>query len=119
MCIRDRYHSLSQKDTKDQQMDAFFQRCHTTALRIAILLSLSEGDDLVVTSAQMKRAIELIELQRPAVSAVAMWTGSSMYEQQRAKLIDFLNKSPGGAALRRTCLLYMGMGMDCLLYTSP
>jgi Protein of unknown function (DUF3987) len=106
------YRSLSQKDTKDQQMDAFFQRCHTTALRIASLLSISESDDLTVTTPQMKRAIELIELQRPAVQQVTMWTGSSSYEQSRAKMIDFLQKSPGGAALRKTLLKFMGMGME-------
>lgn len=106
------YHSLSQKDTKDPQMDAFFQRCHTTALRLTSLLSLSESDELIVTPSQMKRGIEMIEMQRPASQQVTMWTGSSQYEQQRAKLIDFLQKSPGGAALRKTLLKFMGMGME-------
>ncbi len=105
----DWYDKLSKKDSKDPETDAFYQRCHTTALRVAQLLSVAERDDLVVTLKHTMDAIVLIEKQLPEVKRVTMWSGTSHYEQGRAKFISFLQKSPAGAATRRILLKHMGM----------
>lgn len=103
------YEELSKRDTRDPESDAFYHRCHTTALRLSILLSISESDSMVVTSQHMIEAIRLIEGLLPAVKRVIMWNGGSQFEQHRAKLINYLQKSNAGIALRRNTLAYVGI----------
>lgn len=105
------YEELSRRDAKDPDTDAFYNRCHTTALRLAILLSVSEGDELVVTKKQMAAAIVLIEKQLPEVKRVTMWGGASEYAQHRARLIHFLQAS-GGVSTKRKALKHMGMPIE-------
>lgn len=105
------YEELSKKDSKDPDTDAFYHRCHTTALRLATLLSLSMSDTLVITMAQMKAAIALIELQLPVVKRVTMWSGSSQYEQHRAKFIHFMQNS-NGITVRRLVLRHLGVSVE-------
>ena len=102
------YNELSTKNTKDPATDAFYHRCHTTALQIAMLMSISERDDLVVTPTHIRGAIALVEEQLPEVKRVSMWSGGSLYEQHRAKLLHYM-QNQGGLALRRPLLKYMGM----------
>lgn len=102
------YTELSKKDFKDPETDAFYHRCHTTVLRLAQLFSVSNREDLIITLADIKNAITLIELQLPEVKRVTIWSGGSPYEQQRAKLIHYLQSS-GGMATRRTTLKHLGM----------
>lgn len=106
------YFDLSTRDSKDPSSDAFYQRCHTTAQRIAMLLSLSESNNLIITTRQMERAINLIEHQLPEFKRVAMWSGNSQFEQWRAKAIHFVQKSPGGVATKRQLLKHMGIAAD-------
>lgn len=105
------YHSLSKRDTRDPDVDAFQQRCHTTALRIAELLSIANSDDLVITLDQMRSAIHLIEQQLLIMKRVLVWSGTTQYTQQRAKLISFLQKGRG-VCKRSTLLNHMGMQVD-------
>jgi len=106
------YNELSKRDTRDPSTDAFYHRCHTTALRIGQLLSISTSDDLVVNSKHMADAVKLIEMQLPEIKRVVLWSGNSMYEQQRAKFIHFLQNAPNHAALRSIVLKYMGMQVE-------
>jgi len=106
------YDALSKKDTHDPATDAFYHRCHTTALRLLILLALSSSDDLVATPRHMKGAIALIEAQLPEVKRVTMWSGGSQYEQKRAKYLHFLQQCPKGVSTRRRILQYMGVSIE-------
>ena len=107
----DWYADLSKRNTKDPDTDAFYHRCHVTALRIGILLSISESDELILTLPHMKRAIDLIEAQPAMAKRAAVWSGSGEYEVQRAKAIDFLQKS-GGLTTQKKLLKYMGVTVD-------
>ena len=104
----DWYNTLAQKDIKDPEIDAFYQRCHTTALRLAILVSLSKSSDMVITSNHMKAGIALIEQVQPEMKRIAVWAGNSQFEQQRAKFLDYMQKS-GGISTRRRIMKHMGM----------
>ena len=105
----DWYEALSRKDPGDPNADAFYQRCHTTALRIAMLLSISQNDTLLISEKQMMAAITLIERQLPEVRNIVTLTGGSDFEQKRAKLIMFLQSASGGIAFWRAALKHMGM----------
>lgn len=106
------YAALAAKDANDLTTDAFYQRCHVTALRIAELLSLSESNDLIITARHIRKAISLIELQLPEIKRVALWTGNSDFEQKRAKLLHLLQSSPHGMTTQRRALRYMSMGHE-------
>ena len=106
------YEVLSMKQSPDPTTDAFYYRCHVTVLRVATLLSLATSDNLVVTSKHMRGAITLIEAQLPEVKRVALWSGTSQYEQHRAKFIHFLQNSPHGVSSRRRLLKYMGIPVE-------
>ena len=102
------YEALSTRDTKDPETDAFYNRCHTTALRLAILKAVSGSDKMLVTERDVAAGIALVEQQLPEVKRVTMWSGGSVFEQQRARCINFLLKS-GGVATRRLLLKHMGV----------
>lgn len=106
------YEELSKKDTHDPATDAFYHRCHTTALRLLTLLALASGDDLKATPKHMKGAIALIEAQLPEVKRVTQWSGASQYEQHRAKYLHYLQNQPHGLSTRSRLLKYMGMGHE-------
>ena len=107
----DWYTELSNKDTRDPESDAFYHRCHTTALRVAVLLSLSRSETLEISKRDMERAIELIEAQLPEVKRVTVWSGGSQYEQLRAKFIHFLQQSDG-LTTKKKVLKYIGVSLD-------
>jgi len=60
----------------------------------------------------MERGIALVESQLPEVKRVMMWSGSSSYEQHRAKLINFLQTAEHHASTRRVLLKHMGMSFE-------
>lgn len=102
------YKKLSGTHTGDKNTDAFFHRCHTTALQVATLLSVSAGEDKVVSMAQMESAIEHIEAQLPEVRRVTAWSGTGGYEVLRTKYITYL-QSQGGRTLHQKLLNHMGI----------
>lgn len=102
------YNELSKRDASDPETDAFYHRCHTTALRICQLLSVSQDDSLRINLRQMEASIKLIEMQLPEVKRVTLWSGVSQYEQHRAKCIHYL-QSVGSTATQRVLLKHMGM----------
>ena len=104
------YQILSTKDERDPRTDAFYHRCHTTALQIAMLLSISNGNNMLVSAVHMANAIKLIEAQLPDIKRVTIWSGAGQYEQQRSKYITYL-QGQGGKALRRNLLRYMGISV--------
>lgn len=106
------YNELAKRDEHDPDTDAFYQRCHVTALRLAILLSLSNSDEMVIKERHVKGAIELIEAQLPEMKRVTMYQGGSQYEQQRAKLLHFLQGCQMGVSTWERALKHMGMPHD-------
>lgn len=105
------YRGLSQRDTKDPEADAFFQRCHTTAIKLSMIISIAQSNSLIVNAPQMEAAIALIEAQLPAIKRVTMWSGTSIFEQLRAKFFHFIAKT-GGACTRRAALKHLGVSAD-------
>lgn len=102
------YKKLSATHTGDKNTDAFFHRCHTTALQIGQLLSVSAGESKIMTVPNMETAIEYIEAQLPEVRRVSAWSGSGDYEVLRTKYIAYL-VSQGGRTLRAKLLNHMGV----------
>lgn len=105
------YKQLSGMDAKDKNTDAFYHRCHTTAIQLAMLLSIAEGDSLIITSNHMLRGMDLIKEQLVTIGRVTEWSGTSTYEQQRAKMILYLQKS-GGLAKRSILLKHLGVNFE-------
>lgn len=106
------YTALSERGNSDQTTDAFYQRCHTTALRLAILRCVSARDDLKLTLSDMKAGIALIEQQLPEMQRVSMWSGTSQYEILRSKYISFLQNANGNVTTRSILLKHMGILAD-------
>lgn len=105
------YKKLSATHTGDKNTDAFFHRCHTTALQVATLLSVSASEDKIISVPQMESAITHIEAQLPEVRRVSFWSGSGDYEVLRAKYIAYL-VSQGGRTLRAKLLNHMGIELN-------
>lgn len=105
------YQKLSTKTTDDKNQDAFYHRCHTTALQVATLLSVSAGESLVICERHMGRAIELIEGQLEEIRKVTVWSGTGQFEQARARFITYL-QSHGGRVVKKNLLTHMGLPID-------
>jgi hypothetical protein len=106
------YEALSSRGNSDQNTDAFYQRCHTTALRLGMLRSISEGDTLQLSISHMKAGITLIEQQLPEMQRVNMWAGSSNFEVLRAKYVSFLINVKDHLTTRSILLKHMGVMSD-------
>jgi hypothetical protein len=106
------YEALSSRGNSDQNTDAFYQRCHTTALRLGMLRSISEGDSLQLSLSHMKAGITLIEQQLPEMQRVNMWAGSSNFEVLRAKYVSFLINVKDHLTTRSILLKHMGVMSD-------
>lgn len=116
----DWYRDLSGKDTKDPDTDAFYNRCHTTALKLAIVKTVSESDSMDLNIAHIKWGIVLVEAQLPLFKRVRMWKGHTHFEQNRAKLLQYLQSQPRGLGTRRKALDHLGISandFDQLLLT--
>lgn len=98
---------------EDPRLDAFHERCHDTVLKLAMLISVSRGDDLVVTAEHMAGGIAFIEQQLPEFSRVVNWAGASVFQQNRAKFIDTLRRN-GGLSTRKIVLKALGVSLDDL-----
>ncbi len=105
------YHELSTNTDLDQDSKAFYYRCHATALRLAMILSVSINDSLRISLKNMIGAITLIEGQLPANQRVALWKGSSNFEVLRAKYVNYLQTNKG-VTTRAILLKHMGVPVD-------
>lgn len=103
------HHATTKEE--DSRLDAFRERCHDTALKLAILLSVSRCDDLVLTDNHMERGIEYIEKQIPEFGRIANWAVSSAYAQSRARFIDILRRQ-GGVGMRKQLLKIMAIPLE-------
>lgn len=105
------YNALSNTTADDPRIDAFHERCHDTALKIAMLISISQSNQLIVTEQHIAVGIEIIEKQLPEFSRVMNWAGVTIYAQNRAKLIDLL-KRHGGACTKAMVMKVLAVTLD-------
>lgn len=97
------YDKQSEIQLNDPRLDAFHERAHDTARKIAMLLCVARANDLVVTKTHMLGGIAFIEKQMPEFSRVVNWASATTYAQTRAKLIDAMRRT-GGVSTRRLLL---------------
>lgn len=105
------YEEMCEMEYQDPSIDAFRERCHDTALKIAMLISVSRSSDLIVDEEHVAGGIKFIEAQIPEFTRISQWTQSSPHGQNRAKFIDIL-KRRGGAADRRLLLKMLGIDIE-------
>ncbi len=96
---------------EDPRIDAFRARCHDTALKIAVLLSLSQSNSMSLELQHVKKAIEYIEQQIPEFGRVAGWAVASVYAQNRARFLDTLRRQ-GNVGTRRQMLKLMALPLE-------
>lgn len=105
------YKELSSMESRDKNTDAFYHRCHTTAIQIAMLLSISRDGSMVVRAEQIEEGIQTVKDQLEAIGRVTMWAGSGQYEQARSKLIQYLQNSQG-RSIKSKLLRFMGITVE-------
>ena len=103
------YEKLCEITTDDDSVtDAFKERCHDTALKVGMLISVSRSSRLILEEAHVAGGIKFIEDQLPEFNRISSWASSTTHGQNRAKLIDMIRRN-GGVADRR--LLIRGMSL--------
>jgi len=107
----DWYNSLAMSTSNDPRLDAFQARCHDTALKIAMLLSVARSDNMVLEVSHVAGGITFIEQQLPAFSRVVNWANASVFAQNKAKFIDLLDRN-NGVSSRRIALKVLGINLD-------
>jgi hypothetical protein len=95
----------------DPRLDAFHERCHDTALKIAMLMCVAQSEKLEITKDHMAGGIAFIEKQMPEFGRVINWASATAYSQNRAKLIDTLRRS-GGISSRRMLMKALSIPHD-------
>lgn len=113
-CFEEWYNGLGSKKQEDTRLEAFRERCHDTALKIAMLLSISSTNTLTLEHPFVERGIEHIERQIPEFGKVANWAAASSYAQNRAKFIDLLRRQ-GGVGFRKQALKALAISLDELV----
>lgn len=106
------YKQLGAKEKfADPRIEGFRQRCHDTALKIAMVLSLAERDDFIVELGHVTKGIKHIEQQLPEFQNLSQWASASDYAQRRAKFIEYLRRQ-GGAGTRSQAMKIMSIPLD-------
>jgi len=105
------YRTLAERKVEDHRVEPFLARCHDTALKIAMLISVSRGDSLVIEAEQVAGGIALVDKLLPESARVINWTGTSNYSQNRARFVDLLAKA-GGYASRKAMLKAMNVSHE-------
>lgn len=109
--FEDWYVKHSETVEEDTRLDAFRARCHDTALKLAVLLSISSSDSLVLSDSNMEMGIDYIERQIPEFGRVANWAVASTYAQNRARFLDTLTKQ-GNVGMRKQMLKLMMIPLE-------
>lgn len=105
------YEKMSRIKVEDPRLDAFHERCHDTALKIAMLINVARSDTLMINTEQMTAGIAFIEAQMPEFGRVINWASATAYAQNRAKLIDALRRS-GGISSKRLLMKALALPYD-------
>lgn len=105
------YNELGNKKIDDPRVEGFRQRCHDTALKIAMVHSLSESNNLIISAGHVAKGIKQIELQLPEFNNLSQWSSANEYAQRRAKFIEYLRRQ-GGAGTRSQAMKMMTISLD-------
>jgi hypothetical protein len=105
------YEKFSEISSDDPRLDAFHERAHDTALKIAMLLSVAENLDMIIDLKHVVGGIDIIEKQLPEFSRIAAWSLVSQYAQNRAKTIDIIRRF-GGICDRRTIMKSLSLNSE-------
>lgn len=95
----------------DPYTSAFYARCHDTALKLAMLFSISCNDSLIIDYKHVAKGIEYVEKQVQEFSNVREWAATSTYSQTRARFIDMLRRQ-GGAGTRRQMMKMLSISLE-------
>ena len=107
------YIKFSDTKVEDPRLGAFHKRAHDTALKIAMLLSVSESNDLIVHARHVVGGIAFIEKQLPEFARIANWSNTSIFAQNRARFLDVLKRG-GGLATKKLVLRTLAVNMEDL-----
>lgn len=105
------YDTIEEMEVSDRRESAFYERCHDTAVKVAMLHSVAKNNTMTVTLESMAVGIKLIEQQIPELKANLAWTGSSQFEVHRNKFIDLLVRH-GAQGEKKKLLKDMAMNHD-------
>lgn len=78
---------------KERWMNAFHERCHDTALKVAMLLGISRSDNLVLNVAHVEAGIKTIEELLPGLKHVGIWLTPGEFGQARARVEELIEKA--------------------------
>lgn len=95
----------------DPKVDAFHERCHDTALKMAILTTVSRSNEKLIETHHMENGIRIVEKLLPAHARLMVWLDPSDFPQAKAKFIDILARAKGVVA-RKDLIKAMGMPID-------
>lgn len=87
------YNKQASISFKERWMNAFHERCHDTALKVAMLLAVSRSDTLILNVAHVEAGIRTIEELLPGLRQVGIWLAPGEFSQNRAKVEELIEKS--------------------------
>jgi len=96
---------------QDRRLKGFYSRCHDTAVKVAMLISLSRSSSLILEEGHMAGGIAFIEDQLPEIKRTIAWTGTSGHEQNRNKFMAIL-KDRGTWTPRKVLIKQMGLPLN-------
>lgn len=99
------------QEVSDPRTDAFHARCHDTALKLSMLISIAKSNNMVVDEPEVAAGLAIIEAQLPEFSRIISWAGNSDFSQLRAKFIDLLRRV-GGLAYKKRMMRAMGLKIE-------
>lgn len=106
------YEEFVDIETTDPRINAFRERAHDTALKIAMLICASRTNNMIVTGEHIAGGIAIIEKQILELPKILSLAADTAYSQQRAKFIDILMRHKGGRATRSQMMRAMSISLD-------
>ena len=76
---------------KERWIEAFHERCHDTVLKLAVIISISRSDDLIVDQGHIQAGVDLVEKVLPGLKAMGTWLVSDVLSQTMARVESVIN----------------------------
>jgi len=96
---------------KDARLDAFHERCHDTALKIAMLTSIARSNEKLILPQHVQHGITTIEKLLPNHARIMEWTTNTVFGQSRVKFLDLLRRA-GGRVSRPEAIRIMAIPLE-------
>lgn len=92
--IREWYRKTADSPTEDVRVENFHARKHTHLLKLCMLLSLAEGDSLIITTRHFEQARQVLdEIERTAPRALVS-AGKNQYLAETEAVEAYIRKQP-------------------------